>query len=135
MKGENILAKEVTVKVQSVANYVNHNCKANGVINLTLEFMYGELTDAVQLLQCLSNDVKLWAKPNGKQLPLGMFRVQRVVVDHDGTCKITFNSEVDSTEINNVNELVTNEQFQVRFAARVEIEDEPEGEGGGENAG
>lgn len=129
------MAKEVTIKVQSVANYVNHNCKANGVVNLTLEFMYGELTDAIQLLQCISNDVKLWAKPAGKQIPLGMFRVQRVVVDHDGTSKVTFNSEIDSTEINNINELVTKDQFQVRFAARVELEDEPEGEDGDWNAG
>ena len=118
------MAKAVEVRAQFVSEYGGHNCKSSGAFEITLCTEYGELTNVIQTLQMLSNDVRIGAKlPGQAQMKLGTFRIKKVTIDGDGTAKVLFNSEVDSVEINNINNLVTKERFQVRLVADVELED------------
>ena len=118
------------VKIKQVVNYGGHNIKTNGSIDLTFKAKYDELTNSMQVLQLLNNDVVINAKLPGvkKPIALGMFRVKSVNFDGDGESTLKFNSIVDNVEMNNVNYIVCKEEFQVLMSAEVELEEDEENE-------
>ena len=118
------------VKIKQVVNYSGHNVKTNGSIDLTFKAKYDELTNSMQLLQMLNNDVNIVTKIPGikKPIQLGMFRVKSVTFDGDGESTLKFNSIVDNVEMNNINSIVCKEEFQILMSADVELEDEDEEE-------
>ena len=74
-----------TIKVKEVVTYAGHSLRANGSVNLTVKAMYSELTNSIQMMQMLNNDVDLKAKvADGKPMRLGYFRIQEIKVDGDG---------------------------------------------------
>lgn len=112
------------IVVKSVATYKGHSLKENGNVDLTLKLEYGELTKTIQLCQMLNNDVKAVAKlPGGKPIALGMFRIKSITIDGDGESTLKLNSLNDFVEVDNLNNLVTKEAFQIRFTADIESED------------
>ena len=57
-KGEEVSnMSEMTVKVKEVVKYGGHSLSANGSVNFTLKASYSELTNTIQLMQMLNNDV------------------------------------------------------------------------------
>lgn len=115
------------VVVKSVATYRGHSLKENGNVDLTLKFRYDELVETIQLAQMLNNDVKTVVKlPNSKPIALGLFRIKSINIDGDGESTLKLNSLSDFVEVNNLNNLVTKDAFQVRFTAEIESEDEDE---------
>lgn len=124
----------INVKVKEVVKYGGHNLSANGSVNLTLKASYSELTNTIQLMQMLNNDVNIKAKiPGEKAMKLGMFRIKEIKVEGDGESIIKFNSLNDYTEMDNLNYLPIkgseNEEFAVMMSAEVEIEKEEEENG------
>jgi hypothetical protein len=57
---------------------------------------------------------------------IGMFMVQEIKIDHDGTGVVRFNSQMDHVEADNINYMVGDDIFKVRFKASVEVEAEDE---------
>lgn len=124
----------INVKVKEVVKYGGHNLSANGSVNLTLKASYSELTNTIQLMQMLNNDVNIKAKiPGEKAMKLGMFRIKEIKIEGDGESIIKFNSLNDYTEMDNLNYLPIkgseNEEFAVMMSAEVEIEKEGEENG------
>lgn len=123
---------EMTVKVKEVVKYGGHSLSANGSVNFTLKASYSELTNTIQLMQMLNNDVTIKAKlPAGKPMKLGMFRIKQIVIDGDGESTLKFNGLNDYIEMDNLNILPLNsddnKEFVVMMEAEIEIEEE-EGE-------
>lgn len=121
----------MNVKVKEIVKYGGHNLSANGSVNLTLKASYSELTNTIQLMQMLNNDVNIKAKiPGEKAMKLGMFRIKEIKVEGDGESVIKFNSLNDYTEMDNLNYLPIkgseNEEFAVMMSAEIEIEKEGE---------
>lgn len=118
----------VKADLKFVANYNGHNIKKNGSVALTVTCDYDELTNSVQLIQMLNNNIKVSAKVPDieKVLKLGEFSLKSFNISHDGTSKITFNSTVDYAEIENLSKIVIDEKFRVRCEAEIEVEDEEE---------
>lgn len=118
------------VKIKQVVNYSGHNVKTNGSIDLTFKAKYDELTNSMQVLQMLNNDVNITTKIPGvkKPIPLGMFRVKSVNFDGDGESTLKFNSIVDNVEMNNINSIVCKEEFQILLSADIELEEDEEEE-------
>lgn len=121
----------MNVKVKEIVKYGGHNLSANGSVNLTLKASYSELTNTIQLMQMLNNDVNIKAKvPGEKAMKLGMFRIKEIKVEDDGESVIKFNSLNDYTEMDNLNYLPIkgseNEEFAVMMDAEIEIEKEGE---------
>lgn len=116
------------VKIKQVVNYSGHNVKTNGSVDLTFKAKYDELTNSMQVLQMLNNDVNITTKIPGikKPIPLGMFRVKSVNFDGDGESTLKFNSIVDNVEMNNINSIICKEEFQVLLSADIELEEEEE---------
>lgn len=128
---------EMTVKVKEVVKYGGHSLSANGSVNFTLKASYSELTNTIQLMQMLNNDVTIKAKlPAGKPMKLGMFRIKQIIIDGDGESTLKFNGLNDYIEMDNLNILPLNsdenKEFVIMMEADIEIEDEEEGENDGE---
>ena len=74
----------MVVKIKEIVKYNGHSVKANGSFDLNFKAMYSELTNSMQVLQLLNNDVTIVAKPAGsKAIKLGVFRVKNVKFSED----------------------------------------------------
>ena len=125
----------MTIKVKEVVRYGGHSLSANGSVNFTLKASYSELTNTVQTMQMLNNDIIIKAKmPAGKPMKLGMFRVKQLIIDGDGESTLKFNGLNDYIEMDNLNLLPLNnddnKEFVIMMEAEIEVEEE-EGENNG----
>ena len=59
---------EKKVVVKEVVNYKGHSVKANGSVDLSFSAMYDELTNTIQCLQMLNNDVDIVLLAEGAHL-------------------------------------------------------------------
>ena len=121
------------VKIKEVVTYAGHSLKANGAVDFTLKAAYSELTNTIQMMQMLNNDVDIKAKlPGSKPMKLGMFRIKQIQVDGDGESILKFNGLNDYIEMDNLNLLPLNKddtkEFQILAEAEIEMEDENDGE-------
>ena len=115
------------VEVRVVGKYNGHSVKANQSVDLGIKAAYDQLSQSVQLLQMLNNDVTIKAKvPDTKPFSLGVFRVQAVNVSHDGESAIKFNSMADFTEVDNFSKLIGSDMVILKVSADIEIEDSKE---------
>lgn len=123
----------MTVKVREVVKYGGHSLSANGSVNFTLKASYSELTNTIQVMQMLNNDVVIKAKlPAGKPMKLGMFRIKQIVIDGDGESHLKFNGLNDYIEMDNLNLLPLNNDDNKEFVIMMEAEIESEEEEGEE---
>ena len=121
---------EMTIKVKEVVKYGGHSLSANGSVNFTLKASYSELTNTIQMMQMLNNDVYIKAKlPAGKPMKLGMFRIKQIIVDGDGESTLKFNGLNDYIEMDNLNLLPLNSDDNKEFVVLMEAEIETEEEG------
>ena len=122
---------EMTIKVREVVKYGGHSLSANGSVNFTLKASYSELTNSIQAMQMLNNDVIIKAKlPAGKPMKLGMFRIKQIIVDGDGESILKFNGLNDYIEMDNLNLLPLNNDDNKEFVIMMEAEIEAEQEVG-----
>ena len=126
----------IVAKVKEVVRYNGHSLSANGSVNFNLKASYSELTNTIQMMQMLNNDVTIKAKlPAGKPMKLGVFRIKQIIIDGDGESTLKFNGLNDYIEMDNLNLLPLNnddnKEFVIMMEAEIEIEEE-EGENNGE---
>lgn len=126
------MSKMIVAKVKEVVKYNGHSLSANGSVNFNLKASYSELTNTIQMMQMLNNDVSIKAKlPAGKPMKLGMFRIKQIVIDGDGESTLKFNGLNDYIEMDNLNLLPLNnddnKEFVIMMEAEIEVEEE-EGE-------
>jgi len=115
---------EKKIVVKEVVNYKGHSVRANGSVDLSFSAMYDELVNSIECLQMLNNDVVIVAKlPNEKPIDLGMYRIKNISFDDDGESTLKFNSLDLNVELDNLSKIITNEKFQVRMSATVELEE------------
>lgn len=120
------------ITINEFVSYSGHNISANGIVNLTLVAKYSELTNTIQAMQTLNEDIKIKARLGSeKPMMLGIFRIKNIVIDGDGESKIKFASDRDSVELDNINKLPfaneDNSEFMIRMEANIE-EDESKDE-------
>jgi hypothetical protein len=121
----------VKAKVQTICKYGGHSITNNGSVNLTMKARYDELSQYIQLIQMLNNDVSIVVKhENDKAFKLGVFRIKEIKVDHDGEGILKFNSQSDFVEVDNLNLLVGEKDalFKVKYESEIEVEGDSEDE-------
>ena len=122
---------EIVIKVKEVVKYGGHSLSANGSVNFTLKASYSELTNTIQMMQMLNNDVTIKAKlPAGKPMKLGMFKIKQIIIDGDGESTLKFNGLNDYIEMDNLNLLPLNNDDNKEFVIMTEAEIETEEEEG-----
>lgn len=115
-------------KVKEVVSYKGHSLSSNGSVNFSIKAQYSELTNTIQLMQMLNNDVSLKAKvPGEKPIKLGYFRIKQIIIDGDGESTIKLNGINDYIEMDNLNVLPLNtddnKEFVVLFETEIEEEE------------
>lgn len=121
------------VKVKEVVTYGGHSISANGSVNFTLKAEYSELTNTIQAMQLLNNDIIIKARVAGaKPMKLGMFRIKSITIDGDGESTIKFNGLSDYIEVDNLNTLPVRDSdtplFNIMMEAEIEEEDDNDDE-------
>lgn len=120
--------------IACMCSYNGHTIGNNGNVTLKLKCRYSEMTNYIQIIQMLNNDVSIAVKQvQEKQFPLGTFRVKEIKVDHDGEGMITVNSMSDFVEMDNLNKLIVaqkGEEAKVSFTADIELEDDEDDDEG-----
>ena len=118
---------KMQLKTKQIVSYNGHSLSANGSVNFNLNAQYSQLTESIQLMQMLNNDVNIKAKVSGKVLKLGVFRIKQITIDGDGESKIKFNGLNDYVEMDNLNILPLQsdevKEFQVLYEADAEVEE------------
>lgn len=118
---------ETKVQVKIIAAYNGHAIKQNGNVDINFKCAYDELVNSIQMIQMLNNDINVGVRlAEQKPIKLGVFRLKGLKVDHDGESIITLNSQVDFVETDNLNSIITNDKFEVRFTSVVETEEKEE---------
>lgn len=119
---------EKEVKVKAVAKYNGHSVQANGIVVLNIVLDYSELTNTIQMMQLLNNDIKIAVKyGSDKPMKLGSFRLDTTNIGSDGMSKVKFKGTVDFVETDNLNDMALNgrdEYFNIRLIALVETYEE-----------
>lgn len=119
------MAKKVTTN--AVASYNGHGVKTNKNVDLAFKFAYSELTNYIQLIQFLNEDVTIFAKVgDDKPMNLGTFRIKEIKVDNDGEGTVKFNSMLDFVNADFINSLVGTDLVKVKFTAMIEDDGEEE---------
>lgn len=121
-----------TVKVKAEGSYYNHNVRQNKAIDVQFKIPYSELTNYIQSIQMLNEDVKLAAKIGAeKPATLGTFMINSIKIDNDGEGTIKFNSQMDFVDANKINDLAVrnDEPLVILMKAQIDVEEEDE-EGG-----
>lgn len=115
------------VSIKEIVSYKGHSVKANGNIDITFSAMFDQLTNSIEILQLLNSDTKITAKLAGaKPISLGVFTLKSLSINANGESTIKFVSLTDYVEIDNLNEIIAQENFQVRMEGKIETEDEKE---------
>ena len=114
------------IKVTGFYSYKGHSVLQNGSVNITLKAQYSGITNSVQLLQMLNNDVNIHVKMATEKKPftIGTFRIKSINFDDDGESIVKFNSLNDFVDIDGINRLITKDEFKVLFSANIEEEDD-----------
>lgn len=115
------------ITVKEVVKFKGHSIKSNGSVDLSFTAMYDQAPESIKALQMLNNDVKITAKlPGNKPIQIGMFRIKSIQFDGDGESVLKFNSINDYVELNNMNTLITSDNFVIKMESDVEIEEDEE---------
>ena len=116
------------VSIKEIVSYSGHSIKQNGNMELTFTAKFDQVTESMQLLQLLNNDVKITSKLAGqKPVKLGVFTIRSISFKGTGESTIKFISLTDYVEMDNINSIISQENFQIRFDGNVEDVDK-EGE-------
>lgn len=115
------------IKTTAIASYNGHSIKTNKNVDIAFKFRYDELTNYIQLIQFLNEDVGIAVKVgDDKPMNLGSFRVKEIKIDGDGEGTVKFNSMLDFINADFINSLVGTDLVKAMFVAEVEEDEEVE---------
>lgn len=115
-----------TIKLRFEAKYLNHSVKGqNKVIDIVFKMPYSELTQYVQTLQLLNENITVAGKIGADKKPvsLGTFMLNNLNIDRDGEGKIKFNSQLDYINAEAVNALASRNDEPLIMMLKADIED------------
>jgi len=115
------------IKLKQLVEYNGHSLSSNGSVGLNFKSKYSNLTNTIELMQLLNNDITITARVGKKTSNLGIFRIKNITIDGDGESKIKFIGLSDYIEMDELNKLPLNnedaKEFYVRYEAEVEVEE------------
>ena len=103
--------------IKAVAIYNGHTIKKNFDIELKLRFIDEQLPNALQFVACIGKQVILKAKVGKEAYQLGVFNINRINIDKDGNAFISFMSNNDYVNLENIEKLMVEDD--VRIAGKI----------------
>lgn len=115
------------VKLKTEGTYFNHNVKKNKSIDLVIKLPYSELTNYIQSIQMLNENVEVVARiSSDKPMPLGSFMINNISIDNDGEGKLKLNSQLDFVDADAINKLAMRNDEPLKLMLKCKIEDDGE---------
>ncbi len=114
--------KNNKIKIKHIVSYAGHSITANGKVTFTLKAMYANLTNTIQLMQLLNYDLDIKARINKQVVLLGVFKIDKIIIDGDGESKIKFIGISDYIELDNLNNLPLQNENESEFQILLEGE-------------
>lgn len=115
------------IQIKTEGRYHNHGVKQNKNIDIQFKLPYAELTNYIQSIQMLNENVTLGGRigADKKVNTLGSFMIHSVKIDGDGEGTIKFNSQLDFANLEVINELAirNDEPFELFLKAEIDTED------------
>ena len=116
--------KELKIKME--CTFAGYSAKKNGDLDLRFKAPYSEVVNAVSLVRMINCNIGVEAKVNqGKPVSLGTFYLNKLSIDRDGESTILFNTELNSSEIENFKDLLVPEAIII-LRCKALIDDEEE---------
>ena len=79
-----------------------NSAKGNFDVQLKAKFVEEDLPSALQFVAGIGKKLKLLAKVNDEKVKLGRFTVYNIRIDRDANCTVTFKSNIDNVENENI---------------------------------
>lgn len=112
------------VKIKFEAKYQTHNVKSNKSIDVTFKMSYSELTQYLQTIQMLNENVLVASKIGAdKPRKLGTFMISNLNVGGDGEGKLKINSQLDYVDGIAIQELAEKADEPLILLMKADIED------------
>lgn len=88
---------EKTVKTAIVAQLLKVDWNQKDIVTIIFQSGYDQLVETIQVLQMLNTDINLSFTRNGQsgKIDLGFYRYDKILVNNDGTSKITFKGVIE----------------------------------------
>lgn len=111
--------------VNQVVSYASHSVTQNGIVKLTLKARFDEITSSMKLLQMLTTDIGIKVKSPASDAikSLGTFKISGVSFNASGQSILKFTSLNDAVEFDAINELITTQEFRVKYTCHVDDEE------------
>lgn len=116
--------KTETIGITAIGLYDGHVVKKNKLVVLKFKFSYDERINMIKAIAFVGQNVKIIAKIGSeKAKPLGIYNFQELKIDRDGQAMVTFSTELEYVENENLSEIVGDELLKIRMSADVIVED------------
>lgn len=112
---------EKEIKIYSVCEYAGHSINNAGVVNLNLIFDYSELTNVIQMMQLLNEDIEVFCKINAETKKIGNLGIKDIKINSNGESKIKLSSLIQSVDISTINELIEQDNIKIAFRANINV--------------
>ena len=121
---------EKQIECSFVCTFGGQSMNANGTTTVRFGAGYDELANVMQLCQLMSNDINIYATvPLSDEAEIARYiRLQEIKISGDGSSVMKFKGSTSFADNDMISSLPNKQseiqQFKVRFASIVEIEDE-----------
>ena len=104
------------IKVDGIYN--GHTVRKNFDVELKIRFVNESLNEALKFIAAIGGRVVMKAKVNESTVKLGTFNVNRVTVDKNLNCFISFMSNKDYVNMDDINGLLV-EEIEITLIAKI----------------
>lgn len=109
------MAENNTIKVSGIYN--GHTIRKNFDVELKLRFTEGQLANSLQFLAGFGKQVILKAQVNKEVLYLGVFNINKIIIDKNGNSFLSLMSNNDYVKLENIEKIMVEDE--IKFAGKV----------------
>lgn len=108
--------------VKQVVSYTSHTVTQNGVVKLTFKAKFDQIEGSKKLLDMLTMNIVVKArKPGANKInDIGVFKIAGISFNSGGISTIKFTSLETAVNLNEINDLITMDEFQIKYSTLVD---------------
>lgn len=100
--------------IKAVGFYNGYSAKGNYDVELKVAFNESDLYDAVSFMAGIGRRLKLVAVVSEENIPLGLWNVYQIKIDHNARCTVSFRSNISYVKPENITKLMIDDDFVVK---------------------
>lgn len=109
------MQKEANV-IKASGIYNGHSIRKNFDVELKIRFIVDDISDALKFIAGIGHEMIMKAKVNGTSVNLGKFNVNKITVDKNLNCYISFMSNKEFVNLDEMNRILIEEVEMIILA-------------------